>query len=423
MRPPFRIVIVGAGIAGSLLARYLAELPGLAVICLEQATQAGQTQSGTGLNIGPNAVKVLTTLDPDFAARLLAIARPWRRWQVALTDGTPLMDLPLSTVADRPGLRVRWSSLYAFLRNAAGSSLRLGWSGALACADGVARVTAQDGAGRQEILAADLVIGCDGRYSAVRTAAFGAAPVCHLGIALSRLLVPDPPGGLIDDYGQWFNGPHRLLAFTVPGDPPDGDMPRRDMSRGDMLYIATSFPLADPGGAISPAAQTPEALRRRFLPARGAPSAAAATLIETVAAHAPAQHWARVQQAPALFGVAGLPVLLLGDAAHPMAPTLGQGATQAIEDAVVCVQVIRALCAGAAPLSADAVVAAVTRKRQARVRFVQRFSAVASDTLRAGSDPVAGTQRKKGTVFLARLRRLYGDADHYDMNATVPDDM
>jgi salicylate hydroxylase len=392
----FRIVIVGAGIAGSLLSRYLANLPGLDVICLEQATRAGQAQSGTALNIGPNAVTALAALDPPFAATLGAIARPWRRWQVALTDGTALVDLDLGTVADGPGLRVRWSSLYAFLRSAAGTALRLGWTGSVACADGTVRVTARDAAGREEMLGADLVIGCDGRYSAVRAAVFGPPPVCHLGIALSRLLVPNPSGGLIDDYAQWFNGPHRLLAFTVPG---------------DLLYVTTSFPLPGAGAAIPPAARTAAALQERFRPASGSPCPAATVLIETAAAQADRQHWARVQQAPVLFGAGGQPVLLLGDAAHPMAPTLGQGASQAIEDAVGCVRVLRALCVGATPLSAAAVVAAVARQRLVRVRFVQRFSAAASDTLRAGGNPVAGALRTVGPVFQARLQRLYRDVD------------
>ncbi len=49
-----RIVIVGAGIAGCIMARGLAKLPGAEVICLERVTQDDHSESGTGLNIGPN---------------------------------------------------------------------------------------------------------------------------------------------------------------------------------------------------------------------------------------------------------------------------------------------------------------------------------------------------------------------------------
>lgn len=37
------------------------------------------------------------------------------------------------------------------------------------------------------------------------------------------------------------------------------------------------------------------------------------------------------------------------------------------------------------------------------------FSLEASDTLLAGSDPVAGTAKKRGPEFQAKLSRLYND--------------
>src|SRR5207245_513766 len=44
-------------------------------------------------------------------------------------------------------------------------------------------------------------------------------------------------------------------------------------------------------------------------------------------------HWARMQEHELLYRAADCNVLYLGDAAHGMVPTLGQGATQALEDA------------------------------------------------------------------------------------------
>ena len=54
-----RIVIVGAGVAGCIMARTLAQLPGAEVICLERVARDDHSESGTGLNIGPNAVQAL----------------------------------------------------------------------------------------------------------------------------------------------------------------------------------------------------------------------------------------------------------------------------------------------------------------------------------------------------------------------------
>ena len=68
-----------------------------------------------------------------------------------------------------------------------------------------------------------------------------------------------------------------------------------------------------------------------------------------------------------------------------MVPTLGQGATQAVEDACVTVdEVRRALKAGEALAGVGARVEA---RRGARVQFVVDFSRDASDTMLAGADP------------------------------------
>jgi 2-polyprenyl-6-methoxyphenol hydroxylase-like FAD-dependent oxidoreductase len=100
-------------------------------------------------------------------------------------------------------------------------------------------------------------------------------------------------------------------------------------------------------------------------------------------------------------------VLLLGDAAHPMVPTLGQGATQSIEDACVAVDEIRAALRAGDELSA--IPARVAARRMERIRFVVDFSREATDTMLAGADPVAGTLAKTQKPFQDKLKRLYCD--------------
>ena len=71
----------------------------------------------------------------------------------------------------------------------------------------------------REIRDIDLLVAGDGRYSVVRQAVLGGPETPHfLDVCLYRILVPAGPDCPIDDYGQWFNGPNRLLAFRVPGD-------------------------------------------------------------------------------------------------------------------------------------------------------------------------------------------------------------
>ena len=77
-----RIVIVGAGIAGSLIASGLAGRDDVEVICLEKVDTAGHSDAGTGLNVGPNAIKALRSVMPERAETIVANSFPWRRWTI-----------------------------------------------------------------------------------------------------------------------------------------------------------------------------------------------------------------------------------------------------------------------------------------------------------------------------------------------------
>ena len=150
-----------------------------------------------------------------------------------------------------------------------------------------------------------------------RRAISGEPLVKQTGVAISRVLVPDTSNGLIDDYEQWFNGPNRLLSFRVPP---------------GHIYVACAFPIP-PEAEITPHQKSPEALRKAYTPHHSAPSAQVHWMIETICANTADTHWARMQEHELLYRAADCNVLYLGDAAHGMVPTLGQGATQALEDA------------------------------------------------------------------------------------------
>ncbi|MBL8384753.1 MAG: FAD-dependent monooxygenase [Burkholderiales bacterium] len=392
-----KIVIVGAGVAGCIVARALAARPGVEVTCLERVAASDHSESGTGLNVGPNAVKALAAHDRRLGEAVLARSFPWKSWRVSLTDGTVLFDLPLARVADNDGIRIRWSELYAALRGEAAGLIRYGAQVVrIAYAEaGRLCIEYDEHGARRRLDGVDLLVAADGRYSVTREQLAGAPQMRQHGVAIYRLLVPDTAGGLIDDYEQWFNGPNRLLAFRVPG---------------DAIYVAGTFPIA-PGAEIAEDARRAPFLRALYTPAHGAPSPQCRWLIDTICANVGSIHWARLQESPPLYRDARGRVLFLGDASHGMVPTLGQGATQAVEDACVAADLlVKHHRAGA--LDSDAVPALLEefeRLRAARVRFVMDFSREASDTLMAGADPVAGTRRKLEAPFQAQLARLYRD--------------
>jgi salicylate hydroxylase len=197
---------------------------------------------------------------------------------------------------------------------------------------------------------------------------------------------------LIDDYEQWFNGPHRLLSFRVPP---------------GHVYIAGTFPIK-PEAEVTASMRTPEALRTAYTPPASPPSAQARWLIDTVCENAVDTHWARMQEHDVLYRASDCNVLYLGDAAHGMVPTLGQGATQAIEDAANAAMLIaRAYDKGDRDV-ADWL-AGIETLRKDRMRFVMKFSLDATDTMLEGADPVEGTRHKTEASFQDRLKALYRD--------------
>jgi salicylate hydroxylase len=387
-----KIVVVGAGVAGAIMARRLARLDGLDVHCLERVGRDDHSESGTGLNVGPNAVKLLRRLDADLASELEKASLPWTRWRTELTDGTLLSDLALSDVADCPGIRIRWSELYRVLRRGAPI---IQYNCALEDIEPVSgseklRVRWRQNGGLRQLQDIDLVIAADGRYSRVRAQFSGTPPVRHLGVVIMRTLVPDTSGGLLDDFVQWFNGPNRLLAFRVPP--------------GNIYITATRA--TEPGATILPAWQTAESIRACFEPIGGWVSPEVRWLLDALCANLQESHWARMQEAPPLFAEPQANIMYLGDSAHGMVPTLGQGATQAIEDACVACGIIEDLVARGNVLP-RAVVEAVDQSRSARMRFVMDLSRRASDTLLLGADPVAAAKWKTEEPYINDLRRLY----------------
>jgi 2-polyprenyl-6-methoxyphenol hydroxylase-like FAD-dependent oxidoreductase len=77
-----RIVVAGAGIAGSLVLSGLRERHDCELIGLERVEAHEHGEAGTGLNIGPNAIKALRAFLPREAETIVSNSLPWARWDV-----------------------------------------------------------------------------------------------------------------------------------------------------------------------------------------------------------------------------------------------------------------------------------------------------------------------------------------------------
>lgn len=392
----FKIMIIGAGVAGAILARRLSRIPQFEVCCLEKVSADDHSEAGTGLNVGPNAIKALLHTDPALAEAVLAASLPWASWRVSLTDGRCLFDLPLAQVADNPGIRIRWSELYRVLRAGTGATVRYGTHiehiGPSGHDDRRTTVRWVEDGKQQTMDDIDLLIGTDGRYSATRATFSGAPQARQVGVAILRTLVEDHSQGLIDDYEQWFNGPHRLLAFRVPP---------------GHIYIAATFPI-DKGAEIPAEWKTGTVMRQTYLPAGTPPCPKVAWLLDAMCDNLEHSHWARMQESDILYADPQRQVMYVGDSAHGMVPTLGQGATQAIEDACIAADILeQAVTDG--NVDVRQWLEQVATARSDRMRFVMDLSIAATDTMLPDSDPVTGAQWKTEPPFLASLSALFRD--------------
>lgn len=399
-----RVAIAGAGVAGGVIATGLSRIPGVAVIALEQVGPQDHLSAGNGLNIGPNAVASLTAAPPEMAARLLAVSLPWRQWRCETVGGEPLFHIPLAEVADCDGIRVRWAELYRICREGADGVVRYrarcegvdrSGDGALSLSVQPVGDAGQPSGARDAIRDVDLVIVADGRYSELRDALCGAPQIRHLGVANYRVLLQDHGATGIDDMMQWFHGPNRLLAFRL---------------RGGLVYLSGNFPIVA-GEEITAEQRTGDRLRASYA---SAPHLLDAPrwLVDAACAAESELHWSRAQEnIGANYHAAGGRVMFAGDSAHAMAPTLGQGATMAIEDGAAFLNLfhaaLRAAGGRARDIAVPALTAAFAALRADRVDFVRQLSWDASDSLCFGVDADAANRAKGGADYRARLARMY----------------
>jgi salicylate hydroxylase len=257
---------------------------------------------------------------------------------------------------------------------------------------------------RHEIRDIDLVVSADGRYSALRAQRCGEPVPRHLGVSNFRDLVDDGGRIDVDDMEQWYNGPHRLIAFRML----DG-----------LIYVSGNLPI-EPSAQIPEHYKDPAFLRTAFLDGFARPDPRLDALSAIFARQAPSLHWARAQEIEPLYHDPQCKVMFVGDASHAMCPTLGQGATQAIEDGATLVALLRQAVLVDA-LKPEVICRAFARLRSARVDFVRRFSWDASDTLLIGSDPIVSNRAKAHPDFLGKLRHLYNDLrmNSTDMRAAL----
>ncbi len=338
-----KVVVVGGGIGGLFAANALIA-QGLEVTVYEQAAALGEV--GAGFYLTPNAVRHLQRVGlapavEKWGARVGPASHYFRH------DGTPIAPVQ---VTDANGWNANFGMHRADFVDLLAANLPAGivHTGHRAVGfeqdDAKARVTFANGVTAE----ADVVVGADGIHSEMRPFVFPpSTPVFH-GTISYRGLVPRErlPDWPMDRWLMWAGPSKHFLVFPVRHGtminyvgfvPADGDMQESWSAPGDPEVLRRSFEGWDPR-----ITQVLKQVDKTF-------------------------RWALYDREPLPTWSRGR-LTLLGDAAHPMLPHLGQGVNQSVEDGIALATILAKLDSSKVP----AALMAYERLRRERVAEVQR---------------------------------------------------
>lgn len=302
-------LVVGGGIGGLAAALSLSR-EGIQCRILERNSSLGV--GGTGLTLWPNALRRLDRL--GLLEKILAHASPLKSGEIYDGHNRLLSRVNLAAIEEQSGLPlicVRRTDLYSVLLSGLEN---VDISTGAICTGyeprGAKVAALMDGG---EAIETDLLVAADGIRSRIRSQMLREDPLVYAGWMTWRGVAELPegtfPAGL---YREFFGRGSRFGIFAIKDDLAywygTRNGPHDDRAPVDPAHKQEA--LSWFGGWPAPARTVIEATKPEDLVRTG--------VFDT----RPLPRWCDG------------PVLLLGDAAHPMTPDLGQGACQALEDAL-----------------------------------------------------------------------------------------
>lgn len=369
------ILIAGCGIGGLAAAIGLTKR-GHKVVLIEQANEL--SQAGAAIGMAPNATGCLSRLGLHDRLEDTAVnPRAWtrRRW----ADGSFIGGYRAEGVLERFG-HPFWMLHRADLYNAMiDLAFKSGASSQRPVVHlGMRVVAVHSEAGVSEVetatgkrFRADLVIGADGVRSKIRESLFGADQPIFSGNAVVRVQLPMQDLMERPDFQPFADG-HGIETWMGPG----AHIVHTAIRAGALFNFAVCF---------NDEASGPETWFSRGSKDRVLEIMAGwyDPLLRIVESGELVGRWDLYDREPLAKWSSGT-TCLLGDAAHPMLPYLGQGAAQTLEDAVVLTNLLEGVSRSDIP----SVLERYEMLRKPRAQKVQRLARMKRDLYHLPDGPV-----------------------------------
>ena len=342
-----RAVVVGGGLGGIAAAVALARA-GVHVHVYEQAQRL--TEVGAGVSLAPNGLRMLERLGVASGIERVGVRYMWT--QLLLADGRPARHEPHQFTQPGRNVGIHRADLLTLLAaKLPVGTLRTGHRCTGFSQDaGSATVGFADGT----TATADVVIGADGIHSVLQGFVVDPARPVFSGVVAYRGLVPRIDTYRADAMQMWVGESKHFLVFPVRAGqllnyvgfvPSDTSVRESWSASGDPAALAAHFAGWDP-------------VIGQIIAAIAGPGGSGF-------------QWGMYDRAPLPRWSSGR-LTLLGDAAHPMLPHLGQGVNQALEDAVALARLLGASANSADVPRALAAYEQLRRDRTARVQLGSR---------------------------------------------------
>jgi 6-hydroxynicotinate 3-monooxygenase len=316
-----RVAVVGGGIGGTTAA-ILLQQAGYECTVYEQAPAFHRV--GAGINFAPNSTRVFRAMGVEKNMLKVGIQhrlkfnREWDTGRVTFTVPVP----ELTVLYGAPFLACHRGDLHDVLTSAVKPGTLMGGKRlkSLDSRGSGVRLEFEDG----KSATADIVIGADGVHSKVREAILGPESPVYYGLVAYRSIFPRALLGNFElaDNTKWWGVDRYVLIYFLN-------------ERRDEVYVVTGSPDVWDSDDFSP--QSVDARRMRAAFEGFHPE-----VQRVLAQCSQVSRWAMLERPPRAPWSSG-PIVLLGDACHPMTPHLGQGGGMAVEDAVMIVRCLESV--------------------------------------------------------------------------------